>query len=90
MKKKKSQPFRPGAVQTGRRGVFARVRRGIVGIVRDPIQGAPTPASLAKVEIVGTGFVVDAKKRIIATAGHVVDPWLRAIQAYSATNTGPE
>jgi S1-C subfamily serine protease len=67
----------------GRRKAFARVRRSVVAIMREP----PTPTGqhpdLRKIAIMGTGFIAD-RVGLVITAGHVIDPWIKAAQAQGA------
>ncbi|HEU0055511.1 MAG TPA: serine protease, partial [Longimicrobium sp.] len=64
----------------GRREVFAWVRRAVVAIAAGPAHDPDNPLdAFNKLAILGSGFVVNSEKMIVVTAGHVVDPFIRAV-----------
>lgn len=68
-----------------RRKLFARIRRGVVGIAYAPDLPNPDNTNpFAQVNVIGSGFLVDVDRGLVVTAKHVIEPWHQEWTAHTA------
>jgi S1-C subfamily serine protease len=92
--KKKFKGTTPArAAVENRRAVFARIRRGVMAIVEGPIDFEAAMRSdsdnpYSQIGIVGTCFAIS--DTVVATARHVIQPFLDSIEAYHKSTSVPQ